>query len=327
MTLLGLTNPSQRANTAEPLFRQHAIGSIIKPHHLVPAAQGPEQLGQARRGVPVLYLTVQLEPINATRNFDAECAWTSKDLSFGFDVPACLHKRAHDARQLARRQLPPRRRIRVGGSALLQAKLIEKRAGGLLLIGIPAYKTPSCSIEKASRRIERREHAALVRKRQFRIQAFMPVPDPGFGNCQMRMGWQHDLLVSELLWHPQWRQARTAEQSRQEFIALLFGNRDRAPFAKSDDPFDRGIASERCHTVSRDYQTCRGQGRECCFPALFSTLEKAGEGTCCFANPVKLKEEIPGTSFVPRKRKQAVRFVQRPQEATSRAHHQGHEHA
>src|SRR2546430_6950515 len=142
MTLLWLTHSSQRANTAQPLFRQHAIGSIIEPHHLVPAPQGFEQLGQARCGVPVLYLTVQLEPIHATRNFDAEWAWAPEDLSFGFDVPACLHKRAHDARQLARRQLPPRRGIRVGRSALLQAKLIEKRPGGLLRVGIPAYKTP-----------------------------------------------------------------------------------------------------------------------------------------------------------------------------------------
>ena len=196
MTLLWLTHSSQRANTAQPLFRQHAIGSIIEPHHLVPAPQGFEQLGQARCGVPVLYLTVQLEPIHATRNFDAEWAWAPEDLSFGFDVPACLHKRAHDARQLARRQLPPRRGIRVGRSALLQAKLIEKRPGGLLRVGIPAYKTPSCSIEKASRRIERRKHAALVSKTQLRIQAFMPVRDAGFGNCQMRMGWQSYLLVS-----------------------------------------------------------------------------------------------------------------------------------
>jgi len=37
------------------------------------------------------------------------------------------------------------------------------------------------------------------------------------------------------------------------------------------------IADERCHAVSRDYQTCRGQGRKCCFPALFSSLEKADE--------------------------------------------------
>src|SRR6266478_4175308 len=185
MTLLRLTHS-----------RQRAIGSIIELHHLVPAAQGLEQLGQARCGVPVLYLTVQLEPIHATRNFDAECAWASEDLSFGFDVPACLHERAHDARQLARRQLPPRRGIRVGGSALLQAKLIEKRAGGFLRIEISAYKTPSCAVEKTSRRIERREHAALVSKTQFRIQAFIPVRDARFGNCQMRMEWQLHLLVS-----------------------------------------------------------------------------------------------------------------------------------
>src|SRR5208283_2252101 len=120
----------------------------------------------------------------------------SKDLSFGFDVPTCLHKRTYDARQLARRQLPPRRGIRVGGSALLQAKLIEKRAGGLLRIGIPAYETPCCNIEKASRRIERGEHAALVSERQLRLQAFIPVRETGFGNCQMRMGWQRHLLVS-----------------------------------------------------------------------------------------------------------------------------------
>src|SRR5437016_2001588 len=99
------------------------------------------------------------------------------------------------------------------------------------------------------------------------------------------------------------RQVRTAQQSRQEFIAFLFGNRDRALFAKSDDPFCRGIADERCHAVSRDYQTSRGQGRKCCFPALFSALEKADEGTCRFAKAVQLKEEIPGTAFVPRKRK------------------------
>src|SRR5260370_38818185 len=92
MPLLWLTHSSQRANPAQPLFRQHAIGSIIEPHHLVRAAQGFEQLGQARRGVPVLYLTVQLEPIHAARNFDAECAWPPEYLSFGFDVPACLHK-------------------------------------------------------------------------------------------------------------------------------------------------------------------------------------------------------------------------------------------
>src|SRR5271157_3305390 len=212
MTLLWRTHFRQWANTPQPLLRQHAIASIIEPHHLVPAAQGPEQLGQARCGVPVLYLTVQLEPIHATGNFDAKCAWASKDFSFGFDVPACLYKRAHDARQLARRQLPPRCGIRVGGSALLQAKLIEKRAGGLLRIAIPTYKTPSCSIKKASRRIARRELPALVSKTQFRIQAFMPVRDTGFGNCQMRMGWQRHLLVSQLLWHLQRRQVRTAEQ-------------------------------------------------------------------------------------------------------------------
>src|SRR3989442_12534889 len=96
MTLLWLTHSSQRANTAQPLFRQHAIGSIIEPHHLVPAPQGFEQLGQARCGVPVLYLTVQLEPIHATRNFDAEWAWAPEDLSFAFDVPACLHKRSEE---------------------------------------------------------------------------------------------------------------------------------------------------------------------------------------------------------------------------------------
>src|SRR5204863_520170 len=80
-----------RANTAQPLFRQHAIGSIIEPHHLVPAPQGFEQLGQARCGVPVLYLTLQLEPIHATRNFDADWAWAPADLSFGFDVPSSFH--------------------------------------------------------------------------------------------------------------------------------------------------------------------------------------------------------------------------------------------
>src|SRR5256885_12154002 len=141
---------------AQQLSRQHARVPTIEPTNLDPAPQGFEQLGQARCGFPVLYLTVQLEPIHATRNFDAEWAWAPEDLSFGFDVPACLHKRAHDARQLARRQLPPRRGIRVGGSALLQAQLIEKRAGGFLRIGIPAYKTPSGSFEIASRRIERR---------------------------------------------------------------------------------------------------------------------------------------------------------------------------
>src|SRR5439155_8566710 len=46
--------------------------------------------------------------------------------------------------------LPPQVSARC---ALLQAKLIEKREGGLLRIGIPPYKTPSCGVEKTSRRI------------------------------------------------------------------------------------------------------------------------------------------------------------------------------
>ena len=69
--------------------------------HVLAAAQGFQQRGQFRRGVAVVHLAVQLEPVDAGGNLQPEPIRTPENLALGLDMPARLHQRPDDARQLA----------------------------------------------------------------------------------------------------------------------------------------------------------------------------------------------------------------------------------
>ncbi|PYU91627.1 MAG: hypothetical protein DMG25_14205, partial [Acidobacteria bacterium] len=72
---------------------------------------------------------MQFEPVDAGSHFDAEGARTLQNLTFGFDVPARLHERPRDARQLAWNQVP----THLGSPANKpQAEFPEKLSGGVL---------------------------------------------------------------------------------------------------------------------------------------------------------------------------------------------------
>ena len=63
--LLSMPRPASGAKRSQPLFGQQAEGAVAQRHHGVAAPQRRQQLGQAHRGVVVIHLAVQLEPVDS----------------------------------------------------------------------------------------------------------------------------------------------------------------------------------------------------------------------------------------------------------------------
>jgi len=125
---------SQRANTRSHSSRQHAIvPSSTAPS--CPRAQGFEHSG--RRAVVFPYSNPRQLEQSSHSKLDAKCAWAPEYLSFAsMFQPASTSERTMRG-SFGSAPTPTRRGIRVGGSSLLQAKLIENEAGGFLRIENP----------------------------------------------------------------------------------------------------------------------------------------------------------------------------------------------
>src|SRR5438105_2158743 len=109
---------------------------------------------------------MQLEPVDAGSNFDAEGARTLQNFTFGFDVPARFHQRSRDARQLGWNQVPTRLR---SPAHKPQPEFSEKLSGGVLRGRITAQKAALLGIIEPLRRLILVYQASLIIKRDYAL--------------------------------------------------------------------------------------------------------------------------------------------------------------